>query len=117
MKEANIGSYPALEAYFEKRVLGLTAAAGRFPIVWQVSSWHQAEADDLSRTSGACCKTPDVKSPKVWLTCTARHVTCQAQGIGFLAMKDTLSGQIGHADSDSRVQNGFQGQEEGFRVM
>ncbi|KAK9866414.1 hypothetical protein WJX84_011212 [Apatococcus fuscideae] len=35
MKEQNVSSFAALEASFMKRVLGLTAAAGRFPIVWQ----------------------------------------------------------------------------------
>lgn len=36
MQDQNMSSYAALEASFMKRVLGLTAAAGRFPIVWQV---------------------------------------------------------------------------------
>lgn len=38
MQDQNMSSYAELEASFMKRVLGLTAAAGRFPIVWQVSS-------------------------------------------------------------------------------
>ncbi len=35
---------------------------------------------------------PDVKSPKVWLTCTANYVICQVQGIGFRVMKNAVLG-------------------------
>ena len=42
MKDQNQSSYAALEAAYMKRVLGLTAAAGRFPIVWQVGSHCRA---------------------------------------------------------------------------